>query len=328
MKSGEAKRSETADETVDLASYFDMITMDDTIGLYLKEIGRVPLLTPEEEVALAKRMEAGRIALRELDQDNLDQEKRAHLVAIVQDGQSAGNHLVCANFRLVISVAKSYLGRGMPFLDLIQEGNIGLLRAAHKFDHTLGNRFSTYATWWIRQAITRAIADQSRIIRVPVHMGDQINRLVRITHRLTQVLGRDPTTDELAAALDVPKHKVQEMLQAANLPLSLESPTGEDGDNELVDFIEDEDGSTPDQDVASAMLRDLLREILQVIPPREARILQMRYGLVDGETYTLEEVGQKLGVTRERVRQIEAMALRRLRHPAHARKLRDFLGEG
>jgi RNA polymerase primary sigma factor len=213
----------------------------------------------------------------------------------------------------------------VPFLDLIQEGNIGLIRAANKFNYHLGHKFSTYATWWIRQAVTRAIADQSRTIRVPVHMGDQINKLLRTAHRLTQKLGREPTTEELAAALEIPTRKAEEMLRVARRPLSLEMPTDDDGDSELGDFIEDEDISAPDEEVTFSMLRELLRGILQDLPPREVRILQLRYGLVDGETYTLEEVGKKLGVTRERVRQIEAQALSRLRHPTHSRRLKDFL---
>ena len=304
---------------------FDTIAIDDTIGLYLKEVGRVPLLTAAEEVRLAKRMEAGKTAQEELSQDGLNLEKRAEMEEVVQDGLAAREHLIRANSRLVISVAKKYIGRGVPFLDLIQEGNIGLIRAANKFNYHLGHKFSTYATWWIRQAVTRAIADQSRTIRVPVHMGDQINKLLRTAHRLTQELGRDPTTEELAAALEIPTRKAEEMLRVARRPLSLEMPTDDDGDSELGDFIEDEDISAPDEEVTFSMLRELLRGILQDLPPREVRILQLRYGLVDGETYTLEEVGKKLGVTRERVRQIEAQALSRLRHPTHSRRLKDFL---
>ncbi len=309
----------------DQQARFDTIAIDDTIGLYLKEVGRVPLLTAEEEVRLAKRMEAGKIAQEELSQDGLNLEKRAEMEEVIQDGLAAREHLIRANSRLVISVAKKYIGRGVPFLDLIQEGNIGLIRAANKFNYHLGHKFSTYATWWIRQAVTRAIADQSRTIRVPVHMGDQINKLLRTAHRLTQELGRDPTTEELAAALEIPTRKAEEMLRVARRPLSLEMPTDDDGNSELGDFIEDEDISAPDEEVTFSMLRELLRGILQNLPPREVRILQLRYGLVDGETYTLEEVGKKLGVTRERVRQIEAQALSRLRHPTHSRRLKDFL---
>jgi RNA polymerase primary sigma factor len=303
----------------------DAIRVDDSIGLYLKEIGQVPLLSREEEIVLAKRMEAGQNARSKLKGDGLDLKERIRLQAVVQDGLEAREHLVRANSRLVVSVAKKYMGRGVPFIDLIQEGNIGLIRAAKKFDYTLGNKFSTYATWWIRQAVTRAIADQSRTIRIPVHMGDQINKLLRTTHRLTQELGREPSPDEMAHALDLATDKVENMLQVARRPLSLELPIDDEGDSELGDFIENDEAIAPADVVSSGILRDLLREVLEDLPPREVRILQMRYGLVDGKTYTLEEVGQKLGVTRERIRQIEVQALSRLRHPAHARKLRDFL---
>jgi RNA polymerase primary sigma factor len=322
----EARRlSSQADATANQQAYFETVRIDDPIGLYLKEIGQVPLLVAEEEVMLAKRMEAGKTARERLERNGLGPEKREELKRTVRDGLAAREHLIRANSRLVISVAKKYIGRGVPFLDLIQEGNIGLIRAANKFNYRLGHKFSTYATWWIRQAVTRAIADQSRTIRVPVHMGDQINKLLRTSHRLTQELGRDPTSEELAAAMEIPTRKAEEMLSVARRPLSLEMPTDDEGESELGDFIEDEDSLAPDDEVTSSMLRELLKDILQNLPPREVRILQLRYGLVDGETYTLEEVGKKLGVTRERVRQIEAQALSRLRHPAHSRKLRYFL---
>jgi RNA polymerase primary sigma factor len=323
----EPEASNETEPSADQKAVFATVRIDDTIGLYLKEIGRVPLLTAEEEVSLAKRMEAGKLAEEELAADGLNPEKRSELRELMLDGLSAREHLIRANSRLVISVAKKYIGRGVPFLDLIQEGNIGLIRAANKFKYRLGHKFSTYATWWIRQAVTRAIADQSRTIRVPVHMGDQINKLLRTAHRLTQELGREPSSEELAIALEIPTRKAEEMLRVARRPLSLEMPTDDDGDSELGDFIEDEDSTAPDDEVTSSMLRDLLQYILQDLPPREVRILQLRYGLVDGETYTLEEVGKKLGVTRERVRQIEAQALSRLRHPTHARRLRDFLNK-
>ncbi|MCJ7737375.1 MAG: sigma-70 family RNA polymerase sigma factor [Anaerolineae bacterium] len=316
---------EAAETKADDTYFFDAIEVDDTIGLYLKEIGRVPLLIAEEEVTLAKRMEAGRDAQEAMDCDGLKIAERTDLMRTAYDGTAAREHLIRANSRLVISVAKKYIGRGVPFLDLIQEGNIGLIRAANKFNYQLGHKFSTYATWWIRQAVTRAIADQSRTIRIPVHMGDQINKLLRTSHRLTQELGREPTVEELAKALDVPTRKAEEMLRVARRPLSLEMPTDDEEESELGDFIEDQDSLAPDDEVTSSMLRDQLLTILQDLPPREVRILQLRYGLIDGETYTLEEVGKKLGVTRERVRQIEAQALKRLRHPAHSRKLRDFL---
>jgi len=302
------------------------IEVDDTIGLYLKEIGKVPLLTAEEEVTLARRMETGKKAQNKLSTGKYgSEEKRWQLEGEIHDGIAAREHLIRANSRLVISVAKKYIGRGVPFLDLIQEGNIGLIRASNKFDYKRGHKFSTYATWWIRQAVTRAIADQSRTIRVPVHMGDQINKMLRISHQLTQRLGRSPTPEELAAEMEIPVRKVEQMLDVARRPLSLEMPTDDEEESTLGDFVEDIESPAPPDEVSSAMLRDLLIEILADLPPREVKILQMRYGLLDGQTYTLEQVGKKLGVTRERVRQIEAQALSRLRHPAHARRLRDFL---
>ncbi len=320
-----ATAAEEEDDEFDDSAFFEAVEADDTIGLYLKEIGRVDLLTAEEEVSLAKRMESGVLAAKELAKNGIDRARRRELEALVEDGKAAREHLISANSRLVISVAKKYIGRGVPFLDLIQEGNIGLIRAAKKFDYHRGHKFSTYATWWIRQAVTRAIADQGRTIRVPVHMGDQINKLIRTSHKLTQELGRDPTVQELADALEVPLRKAEQMIQVARRPLSLETPTDDEADSVLGDFIEDVESLEPVDTVTSFMLRDQLNEILSALPPREVRILQMRYGLVDGETYTLEEVGKKLGVTRERVRQIEAQALSRLRHPTHSRKLRDFL---
>ncbi|MCD4738141.1 MAG: sigma-70 family RNA polymerase sigma factor [Anaerolineae bacterium] len=300
------------------------IVIDDPIGIYLKEIGKVSLLTADQEVELAKRMEAGRQAQRKLKRVRLP-EKRNKYQKIMEDGIMAREHLVRANSRLVISIAKKYIGRGVPFLDLIQEGNIGLIRAANKFEYQRGHKFSTYATWWIRQAVTRAIADQSRTIRVPVHMGDQISKLLRISHKLTQRLRRDPTPEEMAEELDIPVDKVEHMLDVARRPLSLEMPTDDEQSSTLGDFVEDKDSPAPPDEVGGTILKDLLMEILTDLPPREVKILQMRYGLLDGETYTLQEVGKKMGVTRERVRQIEAQALSRLRHPAHARRLRDFL---
>jgi RNA polymerase primary sigma factor len=324
-ENGEDKALKTIGIEPDSQATFDTIAIDDTIGLYFKEIGRVPLLTAEEEVMLAKRMEAGKLAQEELRRDGIGSEERIDLRRAMLDGIAAREHLIRANSRLVVSVAKKYIGRGVPFLDLIQEGNIGLVRTADKFNYRLGHKFSTYATWWIRQAVTRAIADQSRTIRVPVHMGDQITKLLRTSHRLTQELGREPTSDELAQAMDVTKRRAEEMLRAARQPLSLEMPTDDEGDSELGDFIEDENTPNPDDEASAAVLRELLTEMLQDLPPRAVRILKLRYGLVDGETYTLEEVGKKLGVTRERVRQIEAEALSRLRHPTRTRRLKDFL---
>ncbi len=308
-------------------TYLSAIDADDTIGLYLKEIGRVPLLTAAEEVSLAKRMEKAKFARERLAKGGLLPKKRAELQAVVEDGMAAREHLITANSRLVISVAKKYIGRGVPFLDLIQEGNIGLIRAAKKFDYHRGHKFSTYATWWIRQAVTRAIADQGRTIRVPVHMGDQINKMLRVSHQLTQDLGREPTTDELGDALSVTAKKVESIIQIARRPLSLETPTDEEEDSVLGDFIQDEDSPEPVEIATHNLLREQIAEVLNGLPPREVRILQLRYGLLDGESYTLEEVGKKMGVTRERVRQIEAQALSRLRHPIHRRKLRDYLHE-
>ncbi len=309
-------------------AYLSAIDADDTIGLYLKEIGRVPLLVAAEEVALAKRMEKMKFARERLAKgQKIAPAHRDRLQADIDDGWAAREHLITANSRLVISVAKKYMGRGVPFLDLIQEGNIGLIRAAKKFDYKRGHKFSTYATWWIRQAVTRAIADQGRTIRVPVHMGDQINKLLRVSHSLTQELGRDPTVDELAEALNVTAKKVESMIQIARRPLSLETPTDEEEDSVLGDFIQDEDSPAPVEVATKNLLREQIQEVLATLPPREVRILQLRYGLLDGESYTLEEVGKKMGVTRERVRQIEAQALSRLRHPSHRRKLRDYLKE-
>jgi RNA polymerase primary sigma factor len=303
------------------------IDTDDTIGLYLKEVSRVPLLTAEEEVELAQRIERGRIAREELAKGQSTDERRFELRHLIEDGWDGREHLITANSRLVISVAKKYMGRGVPFLDLIQEGNIGLIRATKKFDYRRGHKFSTYATWWIRQAVTRAIADQGRTIRVPVHMGDQINKLLRIQHQLTQKLGREPSVEELAEALDVPPKKVENMIQVARRPLSLETPTDDEEDSVLGDFIEDDEAPPPDETATYNLLRQHLEEVLNGLPPREVRILQLRYGLLDGQAYTLEEVGRKMGVTRERVRQIEAQALSRLRHPVIRRKLRDYLGD-
>jgi len=303
------------------------IDTDDTIGLYLKEVSRVPLLTAEEEVDLAQRIERGRMAREELAKGNVENNRRFELRTLIEDGWNAREHLITANSRLVISVAKKYMGRGVPFLDLIQEGNIGLIRATKKFDYRRGHKFSTYATWWIRQAVTRAIADQGRTIRVPVHMGDQINKLLRVQHQLTQRLGREPAVEELAQTLDVTPKKVENMIQVARRPLSLETPTDDEEDSVLGDFIEDDEAPPPDESATYNLLKEHLEDVLNGLPPREVRILQLRYGLLDGQAYTLEEVGRKMGVTRERVRQIEAQALSRLRHPIIRRKLRDYLGD-
>ena len=290
---------------IGLSDDLSNIDTDDTIGLYLKEVSRVPLLTADEEVELAQRIEKGRISREELARVNVTHERRLELRKNIEDSWAARDHLITANSRLVISVAKKYMGRGVPFLDLIQEGNIGLIRATKKFDYRRGHKFSTYATWWIRQAVTRAIADQGRTIRVPVHMGDQINKLLRYQHQLTQKLGRDPSVEELAA--------------------ELETPTDDEEDSVLGDFIEDDEAPAPSDSATYNLLKEHLQTILNDLPPREVRILQLRYGLLDGQAYTLEEVGNKMGVTRERVRQIEAQALSRLRHPSVQKILRDYL---
>lgn len=320
---------EEEEEETTAAGGDDLANIDtnDTIGLYLKEVSRVPLLNAEEEVTLAQRIERGRLSREELAKGNVSSRRRMELRKLIEDGWTAREHLITANSRLVISVAKKYMGRGVPFLDLIQEGNIGLIRATKKFDYRRGHKFSTYATWWIRQAVTRAIADQGRTIRVPVHMGDQINKLLRVQHQLTQRLGREPSVEELADSLMVPPKKVENMIQVARRPLSLETPTDDEEDSVLGDFIEDDQAPPPDESATYNLLREHIEDVLNSLPPREVRILQLRYGLLDGQAYTLEEVGRKMGVTRERVRQIEAQALSRLRHPTIRRKLRDYLGE-
>jgi RNA polymerase primary sigma factor len=323
----ESAEQEIASSAAEEENHLSNVDADDSVGLYLKEVGRVPLLNAEEEVILAKRIERGRFAREDLAKGPVNLSRRNELRLSIEDGWAAREHLITANSRLVISVAKKYMGRGVPFLDLIQEGNIGLIRAAKKFDYRRGHKFSTYATWWIRQAVTRAIADQGRTIRVPVHMGDQINKLLRVSHQLTQKLGRDPTTEEMADVLGVPPKKVENMIQVARRPLSLETPTDEEEDSILSDFIQDRDSPAPKDTVTQNLLQEHLKEVLGTLPPREVRILQLRYGLQDGQSYTLEEVGRKMGVTRERVRQIEAQALNRLRHPGHRRKLVDYLRE-
>ncbi|MEW6578871.1 MAG: sigma-70 family RNA polymerase sigma factor [Chloroflexota bacterium] len=326
---------ETLDPTIlyqDLihdAGYQQALETDDVVGLYLKEAGRVPLLTADEEVALAKRMEAGQFAAEQLEEmaDYLTADERMELEALVADAEAAQEYLVRANSRLVISVAKKYIGRGVHFLDLIQEGNIGLIRAARKFEYQRGHKFSTYATWWIRQAVSRAVADQGRTIRVPVHMGDQINRLRRLSTQLTQELGRDPTSDELADAMDTTPDKISTLIEISRRPISLETPIEEDADSEYGDFIEDKNSPQPAEIVTQNLLREHLQQALARLPDREAHILQLRYGLLDGETHTLEEVGRQIGVTRERVRQLEAQALNRLRHSSAHQLLRDYLRE-
>ena len=314
--------AEDEDDSFDLSG----VASDDTVGLYLKEMARVPLLSTEEEVELAKRLEAGNIARGELAMlgDEVDEARRRELEAIIEDGKEARDHLIKANTRLVVSIAKKYMGRGVHFLDLIQEGNLGMMKAVEKFDYTRGYRFSTYATWWIRQTITRAIADQGRTIRVPVHMSDRIRKLYKTARELEQENGRKPTPEEIAARMDLEPRKVQWMLRVSWRPMSLEHPVGEEEDSELGSFIEDETTPTPTQSAYQNLLREKVEEVLGTLTAREARILRLRFGLQNGRSYTLEEVGHKFGLTRERIRQIEGKALRRLRHPRRSRQLKDF----
>ncbi|MDQ7819644.1 MAG: RNA polymerase sigma factor RpoD [Armatimonadota bacterium] len=275
------------------------VAIDDPVRMYLKEIGKVPLLTPEQEVDLAQRMEKG------------DEEAKRRLIE--------------ANLRLVVSIAKKYVGRGMLFLDLIQEGNLGLIRAVEKFDWRKGYKFSTYATWWIRQAITRALADQARTIRIPVHMVETINKLIRVSRTLLQELGREPTAEEIAEAMKLPVERVREILKIAQEPISLETPIGEEEDSHLGDFIEDQDALAPAEAASFTMLKEQLEDVLGTLTPRERKVLKLRFGLDDGRPRTLEEVGREFGVTRERIRQIEAKALRKLRHPSRSKRLKDFI---
>lgn len=296
----DAVMEELEEEVVDIdLSVPEGVGIDDPVRMYLKEIGRVPLLSAEQEVELAKRMEAG------------DEEAKKQLAE--------------ANLRLVVSIAKRYVGRGMLFLDLIQEGNLGLIKAVEKFDYSKGYKFSTYATWWIRQAITRAIADQARTIRIPVHMVETINKLIRVSRQLLQELGRDPTPEEIAQAMEIPVERVREIQKVAQEPVSLETPIGEEEDSHLGDFIEDEDAPAPAEAASYILLKEQLEGVLDTLTPREEKVLRLRFGLDDGRSRTLEEVGQEFGVTRERIRQIEAKALRKLRHPSRSRKLKDYL---
>jgi len=313
------------DRLFDEIDPLENISTNDTVGLYIKQAGKVPLLTRDEEQKLTSLIDQGRKAQNRLAEEELTLEERENLSVIVDEGWEAFEHLIQANSRLVISIAKKYVGRGVSFLDLIQEGNIGMMRAALKFERDRGYKFSTYATWWIRQAITRAIADQGRTIRVPVHMGDKINKMIRMQHQLKQDLNRDPNPDELAEALNVTPDDVQDMMKHARRPLSLEMPTGKEDDAQLGDFIADTEVIPPDEEATSILLKEHLQEALAELPPRETKILEMRYGLVDGRTLTLNEVGKKMGVTRERIRQIEAQALRRLRNPRIQEKLQAYL---
>ena len=310
------------------ASNLETISSDDTIGLYLKEMSSVPLLSVEEELDLARRIETGRMAedlLLELN-GSTPPDERERLDGEVINGGNARDHLIKANTRLVVSIAKRYIGRGVPFLDLIQEGNLGLMKAVEKYEYQRGFRFSTYATWWIRQTITRSIADQGRTIRVPVHMVDRIRHLYRLMHEMEQKLGRVPTNEELAVELDTSANKIDWMMRVSWLPLSLESPINDnEEESELGMFVEDTLTPTPIESTYGKMLRERIEAVLDTLPPREARILRLRFGLDNGHTYTLEEVGQKFGLTRERIRQIESKALRRLRHPRRSRQLKEYV---
>ena len=318
------------EEIVDPNSMADSLGTDDPVRMYLKEIGKVNLLTSDEEIELAQIMEAGNAAseqLAELEKagEDIPDEVRVELTQAIKKGERAKQRLAEANLRLVVSIAKRYVGRGMQFLDLIQEGNLGLIKAVEKFDFTKGFKFSTYATWWIRQAITRAIADQARTIRIPVHMVETINKVIRVSRQLLQELGHDPTPEEIAAEMNMPVERVREILKIAQEPVSLETPIGEEEDSHLGDFIPDEDASEPAEAASFTLLKEQLVVVLSTLTPREEKVLKLRFGIEDGRTRTLEEVGKEFNVTRERIRQIEAKALRKLRHPSRSKKLKDFL---
>ena len=317
------------EELVDPNTLVDSFNIDDPVRMYLKEIGKVPLLTADQEVELATVMSAGReaearVAQAEADGETIPEAEMAELKKQIKAGEKAKQQLAEANLRLVVSIAKRYVGRGMLFLDLIQEGNLGLIKAVEKFDYTKGYKFSTYATWWIRQAITRAIADQARTIRVPVHMVEVINKATRCNRKLVQELGREPTVEEIAAELNLPVEKIIEANRTAADTLSLDTPVGDEEDTSIGSFVEDERTPGPADATSNALLAEALKEILDTLTEREADVLRMRFGMYDGRTHTLEEVGQIFGVTRERIRQIENKAIRKLRHPSRAKKIRDF----
>ena len=316
------------EELVDPNTLVDSFSIDDPVRMYLKEIGKVPLLAPDEEIELAQKMSAGNLAkeqLEEAEEGSLSPEEQAELKKLAKAGDAAKQKLAEANLRLVVSIAKRYVGRGMLFLDLIQEGNLGLIKAVEKFDYTKGYKFSTYATWWIRQAITRAIADQARTIRIPVHMVETINKVIRVSRQLLQELGHDPTPEEIAEEMSMPVERVREILKIAQEPVSLETPIGEEEDSHLGDFIEDDTASEPSEAASFTLLKEQLVDVLSTLTPREEKVLKLRFGIEDGRTRTLEEVGKEFNVTRERIRQIEAKALRKLRHPSRSKKLKDFL---
>ncbi len=323
-------------EKIDL-SVPDGVSIEDPVRMYLKEIGKVPLLSAEEEIELAKNMEAGNVAKEKIAilkgrEENATEEELAEIKEEIKNlqkdldaGDEAKKRLAEANLRLVVSIAKRYVGRGMLFLDLIQEGNLGLIKAVEKFDYRKGYKFSTYATWWIRQAITRAIADQARTIRIPVHMVETINKLIRVSRQLLQELGREPSPEEIAAEMNMPVERVREILKISQEPVSLETPIGEEEDSHLGDFIQDDNVPVPADAAAFTLLKEQLEEVLGTLTDREQKVLTLRFGLEDGRARTLEEVGKEFNVTRERIRQIEAKALRKLRHPSRSRKLKDYL---
>lgn len=323
----ELEEIEVSKEELEDLSVPEGINIDDHVKMYLKEIGKVNLLTPEEELSLAKRLADGEKAKEQLEEigEEIDEDTKKQIDLLIADGEKAKKSLAEANLRLVVSIAKRYVGRGMLFLDLIQEGNLGLIKAVDKFDYTKGYKFSTYATWWIRQAITRAIADQARTIRIPVHMVETINKLVRVSRQLVQELGREPTPEELAKELNMPVDKVREISKISQEPVSLETPIGEEEDSHLGDFIPDEDAPAPSEAASFVLLKEQLGAVLETLSEREAKVLRLRFGLDDGRARTLEEVGKEFDVTRERIRQIEAKALRKLRHPSRSKKLKDFL---
>ena len=326
----EAMEDISEEEIVDPNSMVDSFGTDDPVRMYLKEIGKVNLLSSDEEIELAQAMDAGNAAKEQLAElqaagEEIPAEVQAELDKAIKKGERAKQRLAEANLRLVVSIAKRYVGRGMQFLDLIQEGNLGLIKAVEKFDYTKGYKFSTYATWWIRQAITRAIADQARTIRIPVHMVETINKVIRVSRQLLQELGHDPTPEEIAEEMNMPVEKVREILKIAQEPVSLETPIGEEEDSHLGDFIEDDTASEPSEAASFTLLKEQLVDVLSTLTPREEKVLKLRFGIEDGRTRTLEEVGKEFNVTRERIRQIEAKALRKLRHPSRSKKLKDFL---
>ncbi len=323
------------EELVDTSALAEGFAIDDPVRMYLKEIGKVDLLSPDEELKLAEQMTAGAEAIEAINKLEADraaglenpmtEEEEKNYRKAIKTGDRAKKRLAEANLRLVVSIAKRYVGRGMLFLDLIQEGNLGLIKAVEKFDSSKGFKFSTYATWWIRQAITRAIADQARTIRIPVHMVETINKVIRVSRQLLQELGHDPSPEEMAEEMDMPVDRVRDILKIAQEPVSLETPIGEEEDSHLGDFIPDDDAPEPAEAASFMLLKEQLVEVLKTLTPREEKVLRLRFGIEDGHTRTLEEVGKEFNVTRERIRQIEAKALRKLRHPSRSKKLKDFL---